>query len=329
MVTHHIKSSSYLVFFPKRRLRGSIEFSGLFCIGDFMFLALIGIGLAGGSTFYISWNLFSGALENAAADRLDQAKKKNGSGLLKLSRPLFRGLVQPYSQKLKLEDWRKDAKRKIISAGLEDVMDVEDLIAFKIFMGFVVPIAIYIYFLIMGGGIPLWILAGMMLVGFIYPSLMVSGARGVRHEEIKLQLPFVIDLLTLSTEAGLDFIGALQKVVEKTRPGPLVNEIERMLQEIRLGTTRADAMRTLAWRIDLQEISSLIAVLVTADQMGSSLGDVLRVQSDLIRTQRFTAAEKKGAAASQKLLFPLIFCIMPAVFIMIFGPVALSFLGVK
>jgi len=150
-----------------------------------MFLALIGIGLAGGSTFYISWNLFSGALENAAADRLDQAKKKNGSGLLKLSRPLFRGLVQPYSQKLKLEDWRKDAKRKIISAGLEDVMDVEDLIAFKIFMGFVVPLAIYTYFLAMGGGIPLWILAGMMLIGFIYPSLMVSGARAVRHEEIK------------------------------------------------------------------------------------------------------------------------------------------------
>jgi uncharacterized membrane protein (UPF0127 family) len=156
----------------------------------------------------------------------------------------------------------------------------------------------------------------------MYPSIWVSSTRKRRHEEIKLQMPFVIDLLTLSTEAGLDFIGALQKVVEKTRPGPLVGEIERMLQEIQLGTTRADAMRDMAWRIDLTEISSLVAVLVTADQMGSSLGGVLRVQSELIRTQRFTNAEKKGAAASQKLLFPLIFFIMPAVFIMIFGPVA-------
>lgn len=294
-----------------------------------MLLALISIGVTGSATFYLSWNLFSGALESAAADRLDQGKRNGGSALLRLFRPLFRALVMPYSRKLKFADWRKKTKRRITSAGLEDVIDVEELLAFKIFMGLVVPLAVYTYFLVMGNMIPLWMLAGMMLVGFVYPSMMVSGARAVRHEEIKLQLPFVIDLLTLSTEAGLDFIGALQKVVEKTRPGPLVNEIERMLQEIRLGTTRAEAMRTLSWRIDLQEISSLIAVLVTADQMGSSLGDVLRVQSDLIRSQRFTTAEKKGAAASQKLLFPLIFFIMPAVFIMIFGPVILGFLGVR
>ncbi|MBM4304283.1 MAG: type II secretion system F family protein [Deltaproteobacteria bacterium] len=294
-----------------------------------MILVLLSIGVTGGTTFYLSWNLFSGALENAAVDRLEQGKKAAATGLLKLTRPLFRALVMPYSQKLKLEDWRKHSKRRIISAGLEDALDVEDLLAFKIFMGLVVPLFIYIYFLVMGNPIPLWITAGIMLIGFVYPSLMVSSARKTRHEEVKLQLPFVIDLLTLSTEAGLDFIGALQKVVEKTRPGPLVNEIERMLQEIRLGTTRADAMRTLAWRIDLQEISSLIAVLVTADQMGSSLGEVLRVQADLIRTQRFTTAEKKGAAATQKLLFPLIFFIMPAVFIMIFGPVVLGFFGVK
>ncbi len=294
-----------------------------------MFLALLSIGVTGCTTFYLSWNLFSGALENAAADRLEQGKKSSSTGLLKLTRPMFRALVMPYSQTMKLEDWRKKNKRRIISAGLEEAMDVEDLLAFKIFMGFVIPIAIYIYFLVMSNSIPIWMLATMMLLGFAYPSLLVSSARATRHEEIKLQLPFVIDLLTLSTEAGLDFIGALQKVVEKTRPGPFVNEIERMLQEIRLGTTRADAMRTLSWRIDLQEISSLIAVLVTADQMGSSLGDVLRVQSDLIRTQRFVTAEKKGAAASQKLLFPLIFFIMPAVFIMIFGPVILGFFGAK
>ena len=102
-----------------------------------------------------------------------------------------------------------------------------------------------------------------------------------------------------------------------------------MLQQIQLGTNRGDSLRDMGWRIDLGEIASLVAVLVTADQMGSPLGPVLRVQSDLIRTQRFTKAEKKGAAASQKLLFPLIFFIMPAVFIMIFGPVILGFLGVK
>ncbi|MCX6103697.1 MAG: type II secretion system F family protein [Proteobacteria bacterium] len=294
-----------------------------------MIIALLSIGVAGGTTFYLSWNLFSGALEDAAAGRLEQGQKTASTGLLKLTRPLFKALVMPYSQKLKLEDWKKNNKRRIVSAGLENALDVDELLAFKIFMGIVVPLAIYTYFLVTGSPIPLWLMGGMMLIGFVYPSLMVSSARKSRHEEIKLQLPFVIDLLTLSTEAGLDFIGALQKVVEKTRSGPLVQEIERMLQEIRLGTTRSDSMRAMSWRIDLQETSSLIAVLVTADQMGSSLGDVLRVQSDLIRTQRFTSAEKKGSAATQKLLFPLIFFIMPAVFIMIFGPVILGFFGVK
>ncbi|MSP18116.1 MAG: type II secretion system F family protein [Bdellovibrionales bacterium] len=294
-----------------------------------MIIALLSIGVTGGTAFYLSWNLFSGALEDAAAGRLEQDQKTASTGLLKLTRPLFKALVMPYSQKLKLEDWKKNNKRRIVSAGLEDALDVNELLAFKIFMGIVVPISIYTYFLITGSPIPIWLMGAMMLIGFVYPSLMVSSARKNRHEEIKLQLPFVIDLLTLSTEAGLDFIGALQKVVEKTRSGPLVQEIERMLQEIRLGTTRADSMRAMSWRIDLQETSSLIAVLVTADQMGASLGDVLRVQSDLIRTQRFTSAEKKGAAATQKLLFPLIFFIMPAVFIMIFGPVILGFFGAK
>lgn len=291
-------------------------------------LAFLGIALMGGTAYYLGWNLFSGEIEGAAANRLEQGKKKTSSAILRVSRPLFRTLVTPYSERIKAEDWRKKQKRMIVSAGLEEELDPGELLAFKIFLGAIVPTALLIYLVANGGGMAWWLYCGMCLVGFVYPSVWISGRRKQRHEEIRLQLPFVIDLLTLSTEAGLDFIGALQKVVEKTRSGPLVNEIERMLQEIQLGTTRADSLRNMGWRIDLGEISSLVAVLVTADQMGSSLGAVLRVQSDLIRTQRFVLAEKRGAAASQKILFPLIFFIMPAVFIMIFGPVILGFFGV-
>lgn len=294
-----------------------------------MVLALLGILIMGATAFYVGWNLFSGELEGAAASRLEAQKKKSSNGILNISRPLMRNLVEPYSDRIKADDWKKKMKRRIVSAGLEEEIEPSEVIAFKIFLGVLVPIGMVIYFVLNGMKVSWWLCAGMVIFGFIYPGAWISGSRKRRHEEIKLQLPFVIDLLTLSTEAGLDFIGALQKVVEKTRPGPLVNEIERMLQQIQLGTTRADAMRDLAWRVDLTETSSLIAVLVTADQMGSSLGAVLRVQSELIRTQRFTSAEKKGAAASQKILFPLIFFIMPAVFIMIFGPVLLGLLGIK
>jgi len=292
-------------------------------------VALVGLVLTGATAFYIGWNLFSGEIEGAAAGQLEERKKKSKNGLLNLSRKAFRPLVMPYSQKIEADSWRKKNKRLLVSAGLEDELDVEELLAYKIFLGCIVPPALYLYLFSNGFRPSLFIFLFVGLVLFMYPSFWIAGLRKKRHEEIKLQLPFVIDLMTLSTEAGLDFIGAIQKVVEKTRPGPLVDELERMLQQTQLGTTRADAMRELAFRIDLTEISSLIAVLVTADQMGGSIGAVLRVQADLIRTQRFTTAEKKGAAASQKLLFPLILFIMPAVFIMIFGPVILGFIGAK
>jgi tight adherence protein C len=295
-----------------------------------MLLGLASVLIMGGGAFYLGWNLFSGQMEAAAAARLQEERKRASNALLRINRPIFRALIMPYSMQWKrFDDWRKKHKRLIISAGLEEDLDADELLAFKISMGIVIPSGLMLYTVANGSPLPYWLFFGMLFGGYIYPTAWVKGCRKVRHEEIQLQLPFVIDLLTLSTEAGLDFIGALQKVVEKTRPGPLVNEIERMLQQIQLGTTRADSLRDLGWRIDLSEISSLVAVLVTADQMGSPLGPVLRVQSDLIRTQRFTKAEKKGAAASQKLLFPLIFFIMPAVFIMIFGPIILGFLGAK
>lgn len=292
-------------------------------------LAILGIATMGGTSYYLAWNLFSGEIEGAAQSRLATAKKPAKNGLLRMTRPVFNSLVLPYAMRIKAEDWRKKSKRLIVSAGLEEELDVDELISFKIFLGLVVPVIMLVYLQVMGINFPWWAVGLLAVFLFMYPSLWISGSRKARHEEIRLQLPFVIDLLTLSTEAGLDFIGALQKVVEKTRSGPLVDEIERMLQEIQLGTSRADSMRNMAWRIDLQEVSSLIAVLVTADQMGSPLGGVLRVQADLIRLQRFVTAEKRGAAASQKILFPLIFFIMPAVFIMIFGPVILGFFGAK
>ncbi len=292
-------------------------------------LAILGITSMGGVSYFLAWNLFSGEIEGAAQNRLALGKRPAKNGLLKLCRPIFNSLVLPYTMRIQVDDWRKKTKRLIVSAGLEDEIDVDELLAFKVFLGAVVPVVMYVYLYIMGIGFPWWALGLLAAFLFMYPSLWIGGTRRKRHEEIRLQLPFVIDLLTLSTEAGLDFIGALQKVVEKTRSGPFVDEIERMLQEIQLGTSRSDSMRNLAWRIDLQETSSLIAVLVTADQMGSPLGGVLRVQADLIRLQRFVMAEKRGAAASQKILFPLIFFIMPAVFIMIFGPVILGFFGAK
>lgn len=141
-----------------------------------------------------------------------------------------------------------------------------------------------------------------------------------------MALPYVMDLLTLSVEAGLDFVAGIGKVVEKSKPSALIDEFRQLLQEIQVGNTRQQALRNLAFRVNMTEVSSFVSLLVQADELGASIGPVLRAQSDLFRTQRFLRAEKAGAAAAQKILFPLVLCILPAVFIIIFGPIALSFL---
>jgi hypothetical protein len=111
----------------------------------------MGLAFMGGGAFYLGWNLFSGEIEAQAASRLDQAKKKTTNGLLKISKPVFYALVFPYSQKIKADDWKKKQRRMIISAGLEEEIDAEELLAYKIFLGIIVPLAIYVYFMVNGG----------------------------------------------------------------------------------------------------------------------------------------------------------------------------------
>jgi tight adherence protein C len=160
--------------------------------------------------------------------------------------------------------------------------------------------------------------------GWYYPVLWVDGVIKKRKEQIKRDMPFVVDLLTLCVEAGLDFPGAMAKVVEKGQDGPLRDEFEFVAREVQLGSSRSDALKNMADRIGLKEISSFVSILVTAERMGSPIGEVLRAQSDSVRHERFMDAEKKGGQASTKVLIPMAMFIMPSVFIVIFGPILLN-----
>ncbi len=165
-----------------------------------------------------------------------------------------------------------------------------------------------------------------LLFGFQFPDIWLNGEVKRRQGLIRRALPYVMDLLTLSVEAGLDFVQGVGKVCEKARRSPLIEELSFFLGEIQLGSSRQQSLRNLSWRADMQEIRSFSALLIQADILGASVGPVLRAQSDLIRTRRFQAAEQEGAYAAQKILFPLIICIMPAVFVVIFGPIILNFI---
>ena len=165
-------------------------------------------------------------------------------------------------------------------------------------------------------------------VGALYPLIWLRDKIRLRHHAIARALPYSIDLLTLSVEAGLDFCAALAKVVEKGRKGPLADELSVALRELKLGKTREEALRDLAQRVELPILTTFVQALVQADRMGTPIAKVLRILSTQMRVERSQRAEKLANEAPVKLLFPLIACIFPTIFLMLFGPIVYQvFLG--
>jgi tight adherence protein C len=222
-------------------------------------------------------------------------------------------------------DKRKIYKRKLITGGLKEELTDDEFISFKIFL--------ILFFPLVGGllkagdflDVPIWVVLGSGGIGWFYPDIWVNSRIQARQKIILRSMPFIVDLLALSTEAGLDFVGAIGKVVEKANPSPLVEEFGQLLKELQVGASRAEALREMALRIDMPQINSFVSVLISADQMGAPVGRVLRQQSDAIRSERMVRAEKAGVAASQKVILPLVLFIMPAVLLMIFGPFILGY----
>lgn len=156
---------------------------------------------------------------------------------------------------------------------------------------------------------------------WVVPDLWLRQAVKRRHLSIQRSLPFVLDLLTLSVEAGMDFINALQRNCRPQRLDPLGEELLRMTREIQVGASRKDALRRMADRVRQPDLRSTALALIQADELGVSIGTMLRIQSEQMRSRRFDRAEKLAAEAPVKMLGPLMLCIFPAVFIILLGPV--------
>jgi tight adherence protein C len=182
--------------------------------------------------------------------------------------------------------------------------------------------------LILANGLGLnlaWAFSVMML-GMFYPQIWVNDQVKKRHLLISRALPYNLDLLTLSVEAGLDFTGALAKVVEKGKAGPLKEELALVLKQLKMGKTREEALKAMIVRVDLPPLTTFVTALIQADKMGTSLGKVLRIQSTQMRIDRTQRAEKLAGEAPVKMLFPLIACIFPTVFMVLFGPIVFQFM---
>jgi len=165
--------------------------------------------------------------------------------------------------------------------------------------------------------VSLSLLAG--AAGFLLPETILKKRIRSRREEALRQLPNTLDLLMASIEAGMGFDGALQKVGEKNR-GVLGEEFQKTLREIQMGIPRREALRNLGIRLDCEELQRIISSIIQADQMGVSMGSILRIQSAQLRQQRRQKAEERAAKAPIMMLFPLVFFIFPALFAVLLGP---------
>ena len=215
----------------------------------------------------------------------------------------------------------KAAEEKLDSAGRPWRLGGKEFIGLK-----VLSLALFILlavsaakFMNAGFFIRLALLILLILVGLVLPDAILNHAVANRQWAIRKALPDTLDLLLVSVEAGLGLDGAIQKVVEKL-DSPLSVELGAALQEMQLGKRRAQALRDTADRAKVPELSSFVAAVIQADQLGVSIAKVLHVQSETLRTQRSIRAREAAAKLPVKMLVPLVFCIFPALFVVVLSP---------
>jgi len=212
---------------------------------------------------------------------------------------------------------------KLLAAGLGRTISPSAFLAAKAAVGIGAGLAGMIFGGALSGGIGLFLGAALGAVGFLAPDFVVGARARKRRELIRAQLPDALDLLAVSVEAGLGFDGAISKLTDHM-DGPLTEEFGLTLNEIRIGESRQDALKKLSERCDTPEVSGFSRAIIQADQLGISLGRILRVQATDTRLRRQAAAEEKAMKAPIKMLFPTVLFIFPAMFLVILGPAFLN-----
>lgn len=216
-------------------------------------------------------------------------------------------------------------EKKIVMAGRPYGLSARTWFGIQTIFTIVMPIGLFILLLqaradMARGFLLILAVAG---IGLLLPNLILNGKIRDRQKSILKTMPDVMDLLTVSVEAGLGFDAALSKVVEKM-PGTLSVEFGVLLSEIKVGKARKDAMYQMADRIGVQDFRSFISAVIQADQLGVSLGRVLRIQSEQIRLNRRQRIQEKAMKAPIKMLIPMVVFIFPAIFIVLLGPTAIN-----
>ncbi len=288
--------------------------------------------LAAGAVLLITYGLAARPAKDAVQQRLEQLVVQPKSlEEFELQQPFFERVMRPIVKRLSRVGRRGDqggliarTDAKLEKAGYPGGLRGADWVGVKFLSAIVFALAIAGLSLLIGlGAAAIFFALVGGAVGFMAPEFWLGRRIRSRGMQMVLQLPDALDLLTISVEAGLGFDAALAKCVEKME-GPLIVEFRQALAEIRMGRTRRDALRDVAARADAQPISNFIGAIVQAEQLGVPIAKVLQIQSQQLRIERRQRAEEMAAKAPVKMLFPMVGCIFPTIFIVILGPAVIT-----
>ncbi|MGO9178365.1 MAG: type II secretion system F family protein [Candidatus Limnocylindrales bacterium] len=278
--------------------------------------------------------VFVGVAQSMPADavqaRLTQLGTMQAKSLeeLELQQPIFDRTVRPIAQRLSGIGRRLTSatqagrtEQRLAMAGHPGGMRTSDFLGFKIVIALAAAAVAFLVFALIEGNVLLGALLAILAggVGYMAPEFWIGRRVRARQHQIVLSLPDALDLLTISVRAGLGFDAALAKVTEKL-PGPLSDEFRRALAEVRVGKQRREALRDIVARTEVPALTNFIGAVIQAEQLGVSISKVLQVQSEQLRIERRQRAEQAAAQAPIKMLFPLVGCIFPSLFVVILGP---------
>jgi tight adherence protein C len=281
-------------------------------------IRLIALGLAGASR------------EDPLKARLTQLGSMTARDLqeLELQQPLFDRTIRPLALRLSgavsritSTSFTERTEKRLALAGNPGNMRVTDWLGMKAIVAGIGAGVIFVLFALLAGSIPLGVIFALvgLLLGYMGPEFWLGARVRSRQGKIIKQIPDALDLLTISVRAGLGFDAALGKVVEKM-DGPVIDEFRRALAEVRVGKARRDALRDIIPRTEVPALTSFIGAIIQAEQLGVAISKVLQVQSEQLRIERRQRAEEAAAKAPIKMLFPLVGCIFPSLFVVILGP---------
>jgi len=296
-------------------------------------ISMLAAVAAGGAAWYIGRMSLQITYVTLADGRRQERRIPLAFRIMLPFAPTFKGLFSGAA----FDAPRDRLRRKIVASGYSGLIDPYELMALRImmplFFGVVLSFLLYLALIRVPGSIGTMLLDRqavlyllIIALAIFYPTVWLNGVLRARYGFIERALPFVLDLLTLSVESGVDFMTGIRRIVERREIDALGEELLRVFRQIQVGKTRREALRELAERLEHPDVYAVTNALIQADELGTSIAAALRIQSDLMRARRYQRAEKLANEAPVKMLFPLVAFIFPAVFIVLMGPIVMQLL---